>query len=203
MSKKVKQSLVDEGLITDSKSPKGRLLKAAARLFRYQGYQKTTVRDLGKEVGILSGSLFHHYKTKDDMLKAVMAESILLFTHQLQHGLAERSDPRARLLYLIRAELDALLANSTDGGAVVVNEWRCLSKSGQAEILSLRADYEHIWLDELISSQKASIGVVDIDVSLLRRLLAGAIASCINWYRADGELSIDEIADQTLKLILK
>lgn len=203
MSKKVKQRLVDNGLITDSSSPKGRLLKGAGHLFRYKGYQRTTVRDLGKEVGILSGSLFHHYKTKDDILKAVMEESILLFTHQLQHGLAKCSDPRDRLFFLIRSELDALLGDSNDGGAVVVNEWRCLSDSGQADILKLRHDYEKIWWAELVTAQKAGIGVVDMDVYLLRRLLAGSIASCINWYQTDGELTIEDLADETIKLVLK
>ena len=203
MLKKVRQGLVDDGLITDPNSPKGRLLKAAAHLFRYKGYPRTTVRDLGKEVGILSGSLFHHYKTKDDILKAVMTECIILVTHQLKYTLAKKSDPRDRLLFLIRSEMEELLADTSDGGPVVVNEWRCLSESGQADILKLRDDYEKIWWDELANAQKSSIGVVDMDVVLLRRLIAGSIASCINWFQLDGDLSIDDLAAEVIKLILK
>ena len=54
------QALVDKGVVNAPDSAKGRLLQAAATLFKEKGYERTTVRDLGKAVGIQSGSLFHH-----------------------------------------------------------------------------------------------------------------------------------------------
>jgi len=53
-------------------SPRGRVLRAAAYLFHLQGYSRTTVREIAQVVGIQSGSLFHHFKTKEDILCAVM-----------------------------------------------------------------------------------------------------------------------------------
>ena len=72
--------LVNEGRITDPDSAKGHLLACAAQLFKKKGYERTTVRDLAREVGIQSGSLFHHYKNKESILLAVMEETILLNT---------------------------------------------------------------------------------------------------------------------------
>ena len=74
------QQLVDEGQVTDPSSARGRLLSAAAHLFRLRGYDRTTVRDLGAALGIQSGSLFHHYKSKEEILKAVMRETIIINT---------------------------------------------------------------------------------------------------------------------------
>lgn len=51
------QSLIDDNLVSDPASARGRLLKEAARLFRDKGYERTTVRDLAAAVGIQSGSL--------------------------------------------------------------------------------------------------------------------------------------------------
>ena len=45
-------------------SPRGRLLSAAAHLFRDKGFDRTTVRDIAASVGIQSGSIFHHFKSK-------------------------------------------------------------------------------------------------------------------------------------------
>src|SRR5690554_6288787 len=70
------QSLVAENLVSDPESARGRLLREAARLFREKGYERTTVRDLAAAVGIQSGSLFHHFRTKEEILKAVMVETI-------------------------------------------------------------------------------------------------------------------------------
>src|SRR5699024_6491414 len=53
-------------------SPRGKLLSAAARLFRDQGFDRTTVRDIAREVGLQSGSNFHHFATKEDILQRVM-----------------------------------------------------------------------------------------------------------------------------------
>ena len=58
-------------------SPRGRLLLGAAYLFYKQGYDKTTVRQLGEFIGIQSGSLFHHFKSKDDILATVMEQTII------------------------------------------------------------------------------------------------------------------------------
>ena len=57
-------------------SPRGKMLSAAARLFRDQGFERTTVRDIARETGIQSGSLFHHFPSKEDILFAVMVEGI-------------------------------------------------------------------------------------------------------------------------------
>ncbi len=62
--------------LTDPASPKGKLLKVAARLFHEKGYDRTTTRDIASEVGILSGSIFHHFKNKDDILRVIMEESV-------------------------------------------------------------------------------------------------------------------------------
>ena len=71
----VMQEMVAEGRLTDPESARGKLLQSAAHLFRNKGFERTTVRDLASAVGILSGSIFHHFKSKDEILRAVMEET--------------------------------------------------------------------------------------------------------------------------------
>ncbi len=83
------QSLIQEGRITNPGTPRGRLLRAAAHLFREKGYHRTTVRDIASLVGIQSGSLFHHFKSKEDILIQVMKETILICTEHLKTAIGD------------------------------------------------------------------------------------------------------------------
>ena len=143
------QSLIAEQLVSDPSSARGRLLNEAARLFRDKGYERTTVRDLAAAVGIQSGSLFHHFRTKEEILKAVMVETIRLNTALMQAAADQADSAREKLRALIRAELESINGQTGEAIAVLVYEWRSLSESSQAEVLELRDIYEDLWLSTL------------------------------------------------------
>lgn len=199
--KYVLEKLVAEGTITDPKSPKGRLIQAAARLFRDKGYERTTVRDLAAEVGILSGSLFHHFKNKERILRAVMEEAILLNTESMKAALAEASSAEERVLALIKCELKSILGDTGAAMTVLVFEWRSLNEDSQKIILELRDIYEQMWLDALTEAKDE--GLVVIDPFILRRLLTGALSWTVNWYDQDGDMDLDELARNALSLAIK
>lgn len=197
----VKDELIEQGQITPPDSAKGRLLQAAARLFKQQGFDRTTVRDLAKEVGIQSGSLFHHFKNKEQILKAVMEESILFNTHRMKLALQGVESGEAALLVLIQCELEAVNGVTGDAMNVLVDEWRALSEQAQSDILALRDVYESIWLTHLTTAyeQNRLLG----EPLLMRRLVLGSISWTHNWFSKKGELSIEQLAQQILKTLIR
>lgn len=195
------KKLVEEGIITDPQSAKGRLIQAAARLFRDKGYERTTVRDLAAEVGILSGSLFHHFKNKERILRAVMEEAILLNTETMKAALAEADNSKDRVLALIKCELASILGDTGAAMTVLVFEWRSLNEDSQAHILGLRDIYEQLWLDAL--NEAKNDGLVVIDPFILRRLLTGALSWTVNWYDEEGDMDLDALARNALSLAVK
>ncbi|MDE1165888.1 MAG: TetR/AcrR family transcriptional regulator [Pseudomonas sp.] len=195
------QALIAAGHLTDPQSARGKLLQTAAHLFRHKGFERTTVRDLAGAVGIQSGSIFHHFKSKDEILCSVMEETIIYNTALLRAALAQVHDLRGQLLALIRCELQSIIGGRGEAMAVLVFEWRSLSPEGQARVLLLRDVYEQIWLQQLAQAHDA--GYIAGDVAIVRRLLTGALSWTTTWYRADGALNLDQLADQALKLLLK
>ena len=95
-SEEIRKELIESGKITDPKSPRGVVLNTAARLFRRKGYLQTTVRDIGRETGILPGSIFHHYRSKDEILRTVMEESIVLNLGRLKRACLLYTSPSPR-----------------------------------------------------------------------------------------------------------
>jgi len=174
-------------------SPRGRLLSAAAHLFRDKGFDRTTVRDIAAAVGIQSGSIFHHFKSKEDILFAVMEEVIRFNTERLRQAVADADTPLEQLRNLVRAELTATVGDTREAMVVMVAEWRCLSESKQQEALALREIYEQIWLDVLGRLHKA--GAFHADPFIMRRLLTGMIGWTPNWFSTNRRLSVEDLAD--------
>ena len=185
----------------DPESARGKLLRTAAHLFRNKGYERTTVRDLAGAVGIQSGSIFHHFKSKDDILRAVMQETIHYNTALMRAELAEAGSVRERVLALIRCELQSIMGGSGEAMAVLVYEWRSLSAEGQAAVLALRDIYEQIWLQVLGEAKEA--GFIRGDVFITRRFLTGALSWTTTWFRAEGSMTLEQLAQEALLLVLK
>ncbi|WP_144823445.1 TetR/AcrR family transcriptional regulator [Marinobacter piscensis] len=193
-------SLIADNLVSDPESARGRLLREAARLFRDKGYERTTVRDLAAAVGIQSGSLFHHFRTKEEILKAVMVETIRLNTAVMQAAMDAADTNREKLRALISAELESINGQTGEAMAVLVFEWRSLSEPSQAEVLKLRDIYESLWLEVLTALKEE--GALVADPFVVRRMLTGALSWTVTWYRPErGGLSQEGLTDQVMAML--
>lgn len=182
-------------------SPRGRLLLGAAYLFYKQGYDKTTVRQLGEFIGIQSGSLFHHFKSKDDILATVMEQTIIYNFARLKEAAERSNDPEQQFRDLIRAELISITGDTGAAMAVLVHEWFALSKEKQDYLLKMRNEYEQVWLD-VIEKLRAQ-GKVKHDAFIWRRLVGGSISWSVTWYRPEGKVKIDELTEMVWEMAVK
>lgn len=184
-------------------TPRGRLLAAAAHLFRSKGFERTTVRDLAQVVGIQSGSIFHHFKSKEEILRCVMEEVINFNTDRMKAALLQAQSPREKLLALIRSELVSINGETGEAMAVLIFEWRSLGEDSQRYILTLRERYEQMWLDTLNEAQAAGLIPPGVDTFIQRRFLTGALSWSTYWYNPAGALTLDQLAEQALALVVR
>ncbi|WP_426142010.1 TetR/AcrR family transcriptional regulator [Pseudomonas sp. DWP3-1-2] len=198
---RVMRDLVSTGQMTDPDSARGRLLQVSAHLFRNKGYERTTVRDLASAVGIQSGSIFHHFKSKDEILRSVMEQAIVYNTALMRAALAEAGSVHERVRALIRCELQSIMGDGGEAMAVLVYEWRSLSQQGQAQVKALRNTYEDLWLQVLGEAKEA--GHIKGDVFITRRFLTGALSWTTSWFRPQGSMTLNQLADEALTLIFK
>lgn len=182
-------------------SPKGRILRASARLFAERGYPATTVREIAAAVGIQSGSLFHHFRDKESILEGVMLEVIELNTERMERALEQvPADPTARLRSLVRSELESIHGETSEAMSLLVREWNSLSEPAQLRVLSLRTRYEQLWLDALRAAERE---LVCVQPFVLRRFVSGITMNTATWFRPDGALSMEQLTDQVMRLLLR
>ncbi|WP_279387263.1 TetR/AcrR family transcriptional regulator [Aestuariirhabdus litorea] len=184
----------------DPASAKGRLLQTAAHLFHVRGFDRTTVRDLASAVGIQSGSIFHHFKNKDEILEAVMHDTIVFNTRLVIDALRASASLQDQLLALIRCELESINGVTGEAMNVLVFEWRNLPEDKQSRILKLRDIYESLWLG--VISEACREGLLRGEPFVIRRLLTGALSWTSTWYRKDGGLSVAQLAEQVLQMVI-
>jgi AcrR family transcriptional regulator len=176
------------------------ILREAARLFRENGYERTSVREIAEAVDMQSGSLFYHFKSKEDILVEIMGMGIDGLISRLNAALAGVDSPRERLLAWLTVHLAAMLEDFPDAMRVYLYEWRSLSPDARAVLIAQRDSYEarvSALLDEL-----AAAGLVRGDIKLFRLFLLGAVNWTAQWYNPQGGLSARAIAEQYLNIVL-
>ena len=174
-------------------------LRAAARLFVEKGFDATTTRDIAEAVGMRSGSPFYHFRSKQDLLKTAMIEGLEAGYRRLLATIAEASDPDQRLRAMIRTHLGNLLESDCHA-PMLLYESRSLDARARAEIAAVTDRYQQVWqatLDEL-----AAAGRLRSSAPPLRLFIFDMLNWSSQWYRPDGGLSLDEIADAAAELLL-
>jgi AcrR family transcriptional regulator len=176
------------------------IVKAAGRLFREKGYEGTSVRDLADAVGLQSGSLFFHFRSKEEILLSLLEGGLRRAVAILDRHLAAAVSPREKLSAILHGHLQAILDEERDAFYVVLRDWRTLSPYSRKKVIALRDEYENriaLSLNELAHS-----GLIPGNTRLFRLFLLGALNWTVQWYRPDGDLTIGELADSFLELMV-
>jgi len=175
------------------------LLRAAARLFVEKGFDATTTRDIAEAVGMRSGSPFYHFRSKQDLLKAVIIGGLEAGQERLQAATAGIGDPERRLYAMVRTHLGNLLEGQCPA-PMLLGESRALEATDRAEIAAAFDRYQHAWQDTL--DALAASGKLSSAAPPVRLLLFGMLNWTTQWYRADGPLTLDELAQASITLLL-
>lgn len=183
----------------DEGNRRAELIRAAGRLFVDKGYDATTIRDIADAVGMRSGSPFYHFRSKQDMLRAVMVEGLSAALEAQQAAIAGLKDPEAKFRALVKSHLRIILEDHTEF-PVLLYEWRALSDESRAEVIAVKDRYEAVWQPVLRELKKA--GRLNDDGKVARLLLFGALNWVVQWYRPGGGLNIDQIAERAIDLFL-
>ncbi|HYF91814.1 MAG TPA: TetR/AcrR family transcriptional regulator [Symbiobacteriaceae bacterium] len=177
------------------------LVAAAIALFSAKGYHGTTVRDIALETGMLSGSLYAHIQSKEDLLFEIVLRAADQFMAAIGPIVASDRPAAAKLRDAMQAHL-RVMAQGRDAAAIFMHEWKALAGARRSVIASKRREYERA-LGAIIRQGVAEGEFRAVDEKFARLLILSTVNWLYQWYDPDGPLGSDEVADRFLDLILR
>lgn len=173
---------------------------AASTLFRERGYAATSVRDIAHALDMQGGSLYSHVASKEDMLWAIVVRAADRFNAEVGPLAASQVPASIKLRDMIRGHV-AVVTSAQKDAAVFLHEWRFLSDERRVKIASRRDDYERLFR-RVIADGIEQGDFIKVDPRLTATAILSALNGIATWYRPDGELSADDIADKHASLFL-
>lgn len=178
------------------------LLALAAGLFAERGLRATTVRDIADSAGILSGSLYHHFDSKesmvDEILRGFLDDLFGRYREIVGAGLGSRDT------------LEALVLSSYESFdrfhsavAIYQTEAKRLRDSERfAYIEEYNREFRELWHQVLTAGVADGSFRAELDVELAYRFLRDTVWVAVRWYRPGGPVTVENLAKQYLTIVL-
>ncbi|MFB6783911.1 TetR/AcrR family transcriptional regulator [Streptomyces sp. NPDC056352] len=179
------------------------LLATAAEVFAAQGYNATTVRKIADAAGMLAGSLYYHFDSKESMLDEILSTFLDDLWTRYDAVLAAGLGPRETIEALVTESFREIDRHRA-AVAIYQKESKHLSSQPRFHYLAdSQVKFEKAWLATLERGVAAEIFRADLDIRLTYRFVRDTVWVAASWYRPGGQHSPEEIARQYLSMVLE
>ncbi len=179
-----------------------KLLAAATREFAERGYHGSSVRDIARDADMTVAGLYHHFASKQDVLKAIMLSALHEELDRTKRAVQDAGDdPVDQLHDLVvvwlrfhtERQAEALIGNS---------ELRSLDPDARATVVALRDEQEGVF--RKVVKRGRTLGVFDVDdpIETARAIVVMGTAAG-TWFRAGGRLTPQKLGERYAALALK
>ena len=196
-------SLNDRDDLDPRSERRAELLTLAADMFAEGGYRSTTVRDIAERANILSGSLYHHFDSKESIVDEILRGFLDDILTTYRSVLEANDDPRQQFELLVRASF-ACVDRHRSAIAIFQNDGKLLAQSPSFGYLrDVSREFEEVWTGVLSRGVASGAFRDTIDQRLVYRFLRDTIWVAARWYRPGGSMTPDWISAQYLSLVLE
>ena len=176
------------------------ICRTAAQIFRDRGYDATSVSDIARALGMTKAGLYHYFDSKEALLFEIMTYGLERVRDDVVLHVRDIRDPEERLRQIVLRH--ARIA--TDGRGAVAHlqdEIRALPSSARRQIEDRMRFYVNLVRGTLVELKQAG-RLRDVDPTVAAFSLLGMILWLPRWYRQDGRLSQEQVANEIAKLAL-
>jgi TetR/AcrR family transcriptional regulator, cholesterol catabolism regulator len=176
------------------------LVVLAGELFAQKGYRATTVREIADAAGILSGSLYHHFDSKESIADEILSSFINEVLADYRGAVASAQDPRAAIEQIVRST-SLTLSRHRAALAMLQNDWSYFAAQPRfASLPRALREIERIWVTQLEAGKESGLFRADLDAKLTYRLLRDILWIPEQWRRTRG-YGTDQVVDGFLRIL--
>ena len=178
------------------------ILAVAAGLFASKGVAATTVREIAEEVGILSGSLYHHFDSKEAMVDEILAPYLKDLREACKVVRSSAADPRSKLHDLVAASLQVVEAHP-HATEIYQSDVNYLSRSERFGYLTAAAgEVRRAWLEVIGDGVAQGAFRPDLEPGIVYRLMRDAVWLSVRWFRPTPDYPLSRFAEECTSLFL-
>ncbi|MEV3902937.1 MULTISPECIES: TetR family transcriptional regulator KstR2 [unclassified Mycobacterium] len=178
------------------------LLELAATMFADRGLRATTVRDIADSAGILSGSLYHHFASKEEMVDEVLRGFLDWLFDRYRQIVDTEPTPLERLKGLFLASFEAIEHRHAQV-VIYQDEAKRLSAHPRFSYVEERnKEQRRMWMSVLNQGIEEGCFRPDLDVDLVYRFIRDTTWVSVRWYQPGGPLTAQEVGRQYLDIVL-
>ena len=187
-----------------------RILEAATRRFAEHGFEATTVRQIADDVSILSGSLYHHFASKEAMLHEIVRDTVEKMSANVVRISKAPVDAEHRLTALILLELGEMTRNQ-QVHAILSNDRKFFRhKEEFAYVVEAKREAYHAWCATLQDGIDAKLFKSSLDFYLTISTIIRMLNAAADWYKNEevymarpfGPYTLDGVIDFHLEFVL-
>jgi AcrR family transcriptional regulator len=176
------------------------ILQVAAELFAAKGYEETTIREIGDAAGILSGSLYHHFQTKEEMLHELVRRFVTMVP-QYQAIVDRGEGPKETIKEMMALGLRTAVSNP-EIVAITVHERKFLARHPAfAYVQTAWKQINAAWYGVIQRGIDDGVFRDDLDPRLMLRAINDLAAAAVSSYQPGGRYSVETIIDTRVALI--
>ncbi len=176
------------------------LVKLAGELFAGKGYRATTVREIADAAGILSGSLYHHFDSKESIGDEILSSFVSQVLTDYRHAVASAGSPREAIEQIVRAT-SRTLSEHRAALAMLQHDWSHFATQPRFAYLPRALhEIERTWLTQLELGKQAGLFRADLDTRLTYRLLRDVLWIPEQWHRTRG-YTTDQVVEGFLRIV--
>ena len=178
------------------------LVRLAGDLFAEKGFRGTTVREIADAAGILSGSLYHHFDSKESIGDEILSAFLDDVLAGYRQAVRDTDDPRAAIEQIVRSST-ATLSRHRAALTMLQNDWPYFSAQPRFGYLrKAMKEIEQTWTAQLERGKQTGQFRADLDARLIYRLLRDILWIPTSWRQGRGRgWSTDQIIDGLLGLL--
>ncbi len=174
----------------------------AAELFAERGYRATTVREIAESAGVLSGSLYHHFDSKESIIDELLSSYLDELLAQYRAIVSEGGTSIEVLSNLVRVAFSSF---DRHRAAITVfqNERQYLMNFPRfAYLAKTEQAFSRLWMKVIREGIASGELRADLDPKIVQRFIRDAIWVAVRWYRPSGRLTSGQLGDQYLTMML-
>ena len=183
-------------------SRRGELLELAAAMFAERGLRATTVRDIADGAGILSGSLYHHFSSKEEMVDELLRGFLDWLFARYREIIDTEANALARLKGLFLASFEAIEHRHSQVVIYQDEAKRLSSQPRFSYIEDMNRRQRKMWVEVLNQGIDEGYFQPDLDVDLVYRFIRDTTWVSVRWYQPGGPLTAQQVGRQYLAIVL-